>query len=361
MIITKTPFRFTLGGGGTDLPSYYSKYGGFIFAAGLSKYMYISVNQPFDGLVRVKYSESETVKHRDEVKHGIAREAMRMLGFETGIEITSTADLPAGTGLGSSSCYAVGLLNALHAIKREYVPLPDLAEEACELEIEILRSPIGKQDQYMASFGGLTILAISKDGVVEVRSARVDDSVIDDLNRNLLMFYTNTQRSANEILSGQSRGVQQGRQDVVESMHTIKEIGYKVLDAVESGNLTDVGLLFDEHWQYKKKISKKMSNPHFDELYVMAKENGALGGKITGAGGGGFFLFYVEGDHHRFIEKMECLGLKPLRYRFDFEGTKVLINLRDGGSRSPSGPVEKNHCKSGKLIVADASTSDPRD
>ncbi|CUS76662.1 D-glycero-alpha-D-manno-heptose-7-phosphate kinase [Candidatus Kryptonium thompsonii] len=331
MIITRTPFRITLGGGGTDLPSYYSKYGGFIFAAGINKYMYISVNRPIvDDLVRVKYSKSEIVSHREELQHDIAREAMRMMNIEKGIEIVSMADVPAGTGLGSSSCYAVGLLNALHTMKREFVDLQTLAEEACELEINRLGKPIGKQDQYMAAFGGLTVLDIDKDGTVKVRKARVSDTTIDDLNRNLLMFYTNTSRSADAILYEQSKSVKEGKQNVVESMHYIKEIGYKILEAVESGNITEVGILFDKHWAYKKKISSKMSNPYFDYIYDTAKKAGALGGKITGAGGGGFFVFYVEEKHSKFKEEMKRLGLREMRYRFDFEGTKVLVNFMDG-------------------------------
>jgi len=329
MIITRTPFRITLGGGGTDLPSYYSKYGGFIFAAGINKYMYIDVNRPFDELIRVKYSKSEKVKNTDEVKHDIAREAMKMLGIERAIEIVSIADLPAGTGLGSSSCYAVGILNALHAFKRKYISLYDLAEEACKLEIDILKAPVGKQDQYMAAFGGLTILNIGKDGRVKVREAQITNSTIEDLNRNLLMFYTNISRSAYKILSEQCKGAREEKKNVVDNMHYIKEIGYKILEAVESGNLTDVGLLFDKHWQYKKKISSKMSNSRFDEIYEIAKNNGALGGKICGAGGGGFFMFYVENNHGKFIKKMQELNLRPMKYRFDFEGTKVLVNLRD--------------------------------
>ena len=191
MIITRTPFRFTFGGGGTDLPSYYERYGGFVFAAGINKYMFININRPIvDDLVRVKYSLSETVGHREELKHEIAKEAMRMMGIENSLEISSMADAPAGTGLGSSSCYAVGLLNALHSMKREYVPLQELAEEACELEIKRLGKPIGKQDQYMAAFGGLRVLEIDKSGKVKVRSPRLREYCLDDLNRNLLMFYT---------------------------------------------------------------------------------------------------------------------------------------------------------------------------
>jgi D-glycero-alpha-D-manno-heptose-7-phosphate kinase len=328
MIITRTPFRITLGGGGTDLPAYYSKYGGFVFAAGLNKYMFISINRPIvDDLIRIKYTKSETVERRDQVQHEIARAAMEMTGVENALEIVSMADVPAGTGLGSSSCYAVGLLNAIHTLNREYIPIKDLAEEACRLEIEHLKKPIGKQDQYMAAFGGLTVLNIDKDGTVEVKKANVSDETIDDLNRNLLMFYTSTQRDANHILAEQTRGADTGKKDVIESMHLIKEIGRKILEAIESGNLTDVGLLFDKHWQYKKKISAKMSNPRFDEIYTIARQNGALGGKISGAGGGGFFVFYVEDNHGRFRQVMKTLGLREMRYRFDFEGSKVLINF----------------------------------
>lgn len=331
MIITRTPFRFTLGGGGTDLPSYYSKYGGFIFAAAINKYMFINLNRPIiDDLLRVKYTKSEMVEHREELKHDIAKEAMRMMEIENAIEIISMADVPAGTGLGSSSCYSVGLLNGLHTLKRDYIALQSLAEEACDLEINRLGKPIGKQDQYLATFGGLTVLDIDKDGVVRVIKANISDATIDDLNRNLLMFYTNTSRSADDILSEQSKGAKEDKKDVVESMHYIKELGYKILEAVESGSITDVGLMFDQHWQYKKKISSKMSNPHFDKIYDIAKETGALGGKISGAGGGGFFIFYVEEKLSRFREKMKELGLREMRYRFDFEGTKVLINFVDG-------------------------------
>ena len=329
MIITRTPFRVTLGGGGTDLSSYYSKYGGFIFAAGIAKYMYIDVNQPFDGLVRIKYSRSETVKNVDSVEHEIAREALKMMGIKQGIEVVSIADIPAGTGLGSSSCYTVGILNALHTFKLDHISLYDLAEEACKLEIDILGAPIGKQDQYMAAFGVFTILEIEKDGVVKVRNAQISEDNIDELNRNMLMFYTHTSHRSSDILEGQSRGIERNEKELVDSMHRIKEIGYQILEAVESSNLSRVGTLFDEHWQQKKKLSTRMTNPRFDEIYRVAMENGALGGKISGAGGGGFFVFYVEKEHRKFKDKMKEAGLRPMRYRFDFEGSKVLVNFRD--------------------------------
>jgi len=328
MIITRTPFRFTLGGGGTDLPAYYSKYGGFIFSAGINKYMFININQPAaDDLIRIKYDNSETVESLDLIKHDIAREALRMMYIKNNIDIASMADIPGGTGLGSSSCYAVGLLNALHALKKQNISRKQLAEKACKLEIDILKRPIGKQDQYIATFGGLTVLDIDKKGKVKVRSAKLSDETIENLNKNILMFYTNTSRDANVILAEQTHGAKQEQKNVIESMHYIKEIGYKILKAAESGNITDVGVLFDKHWQYKKKISTKMSNPRFDKIYDIAKENGALGGKISGAGGGGFFIFYVEKKHKNFIDTMEKIGLREMKYCFDFEGTKVLANF----------------------------------
>jgi D-glycero-alpha-D-manno-heptose-7-phosphate kinase len=330
MIITRTPFRFTIGGGGTDLASYYSLHGGFIFAAAIDKYMFININRPVvDDCVRVKYTSSEMVSHRDEVKHGIAREAMRMMDIENALEVVSMADVPAGTGLGSSSCYAVGLLNALHTMKRDYVTLHDLAEEACTLEIDGLRKPIGKQDQFMAAFGGLTVLDIGKDGSVKVRRAAASDSVVDDLNRNILMFYTNTSRSADDILKEQSTGAREGKKEVVESLHHIKEIGYRILDAVEGGDITSIGRMLDEHWEHKKKMSSKITNERFDAIYRRAKECGALGGKVSGAGGGGFFLFYVEDGQSRLRDEMRKMGLREMRYRFDLEGSKVLVNFMD--------------------------------
>ena len=328
MIITRTPFRITFGGGGTDLPAYYSRYGGFAFSAGIDKYMFINVNRPIvDDLVRVKYTKSEIVTHRDQLQHDIAREAMSMLGIENALEIISLADVPAGTGLGSSSCYAVGLLNALHSLKREYTPLEQLAQEACRLEIDILKKPIGKQDQYMAAFGGLTILEIDKDGKVKVKPANISEETIDNLNRNILIYYTQVQRNADEILEEQSQSIIKGQKNVTESMHYLKEIGHKMVEAMETGNITDAGLLLDSHWQHKRRISSKMSNPYIDEIYATAKQNGALGGKISGAGGGGFFLFYIEKDHPKFRSAMKKFGLREMRYRFDYEGTKVLVNI----------------------------------
>jgi D-glycero-alpha-D-manno-heptose-7-phosphate kinase len=328
MIITRTPFRITLGGGGTDLPSYYKKYGGFIFSAGINKYMFVDVNRPAaDDLIRVKYSQSETVERLDDVQHELAREALRITGIEKNIEISSVADIPAGTGLGSSSCYAVGLLNAIHALKRDHLSLLELAEEDFTIEAEVLKHPIGKQDPYLAALGGLMVLDIGKDGVVKVRKANVSLEVADELNRNMLVFFTGQTRNAKEILAEQSKSVAENEKSVMESMHYIKELGQEILEVVEDGNLDEVGKKFHAHWQHKKKISSKMTNPAFDKIYEAALATGALGGKISGAGGGGFFTFYVPGDQRALREKMRELGLREMRYRFDFEGSKVLVDF----------------------------------
>ncbi len=327
MIITRTPFRVTLGGGGTDLPAYYEKYGGFIFAAGLDKYMYVTVNRPMeDELIRLKYSENEVVKHVKDIKHGIAREALLMSGIEKQVEISSVADVSGGTGLGSSSCYAVGVLHALHAMKRDYVSLQTLAEEDFTIEATKLKRPIGKQDPYMAAFGGLTVLDIAKDGKVKVRKANVSMATADILNRNMLMFFTGVTRSADTILATQQKNFKANSKDATESMHYIKEIGQEILAAMEDDDPDKVGKLFDAHWQHKKKTATGMSNAEFDRIYQVAKDSGALGGKISGAGGGGFFTFYVPEKHKEFRRAMR-FNLREMNYRFDYHGSKLVVDL----------------------------------
>jgi len=328
MIITRTPFRITLGGGATDLPSYYEKYGGFIFSAGIDRYMFVSINRPMeDDLIRLKYTQSEAVERVDQLHHYIAREILRLTGVEKQIEVSSVADVSAGTGLGSSSCYAVGLLHALHTLKRDYVPLSTLAEEDFHVEAEILKRPIGKQDPYLAAFGGLTVLDIATDGTVKVRKAGVSAEAAGELNRNMLLFFTGVKRSADGILTEQSKGMREERKGVVESMHYIKQIGQEILEAMESDNVDAVGRLFDAHWQHKKKTAVQMTNPEFDRLYDAAKRAGALGGKISGAGGGGFFTFYVPDNHKKFREAMRQEGLREMTYGFDVEGSKVLVDF----------------------------------
>ena len=328
MIITRTPFRVTLGGGGTDLPSYYSRFGGFIFSFAIDKYMYINVNRPVaDNFIRIKYSSSEKVARVKDLKHDIARACLEKHKITHSIEIASMADIPAGSGLGSSSCYTVGLLHALHTLKREYLSLQRLAEEACKIEINILQKPMGKQDQYLAAFGGFTILEISKEGRVIVSHANVSNGTLEDLKSNLLMFFTGVKRVNKKILGEQSSSTEENNKEVLESLHYIKESGYRILEIVESGNTTELGKMFDEHWQYKKKLAKGITNPEFDKIYDTAMKNGAIGGKISGAGGGGFFLFYCESGKEKLRSAMAEMGLKEMRFDFDFEGTKILANF----------------------------------
>ncbi len=330
MIITRTPFRMTLGGGGTDLPSYYEKHGGFIFSFALNKYMFITVKRPFaDRLIRLKYNISETVEKLSELKHDIARECLTKLNITNSIDVVSMADIPAGSGLGSSSSYTVGLLNALHTMKRDYIPLHELAEEACDIEMYRLNKPMGKQDQYLAAYGGFSVLEIDNNGNVKVRLAKVSNTAIEGLNRNLLSFYTGVQRKNVGILARQNTSTKKNDKQVLDSLHYIKESGYKILDIVESGNITELGHMFDEHWKFKKRLAKGITNPQFDKIYEIAKQNGALGGKITGAGGGGFFLFYCEENQSKLRKAMIDAGLKEMRFDFDYEGTKVLVNFMD--------------------------------
>lgn len=333
MIITRTPFRITLGGGGTDLPSYYSEYGGFIFAVTIDKYMYINVNTPIvDDLIRLKYSRYEEVSDVDKVQHGLAREALKLMGIRNSIEIQSMADIPAGTGLGSSGCYLVGLLNALHCYRIQPVLQQDLAEEACYIEISILKEPVGKQDQYTAAFGGFITMDIDKNGIVKVKRPSLSEDIMDDLESSLLIYYTHTSRSTGEILKEQSKAAEdkkaEGHLTVVDSLHIIRDIGKKSLDAVCKGNLDEFGKLMHEHWKTKKRLSKKVTNTSIDDLYELGMKNGALGGKILGAGGGGFMMFYCPKEYQtKLTQAMTSAGLRRMRFKFDFDGSKVMMNI----------------------------------
>ena len=333
MIITRTPFRVTLGGGGTDFPSFYRENGGFILAAAIDKYMYLNVNTPIvDDKIRVRYTGSEMVDHVDDVQHTLAREALRHFGISTGIEIVSVADIPAGTGLGSSSSYLVGLLNALHALLQDQATPQRLAEEACHIELEVLNKPIGKQDQYMAAFGGLTALDIAPDGSVSLTRLDLDLDLLESLEHNILMFFTNEMRDATAILKEQVEATRTKDLIVVKSLREIKDIGHEISDSISKGNLRRFGELLDVHWQSKKRLSKGISNPQIDAWYELAKRNGAIGGKISGAGGGGFLMLYCEENKARLRGAMRAAGLRELKFRFDFEGSKVVFDVvsRDG-------------------------------
>jgi len=347
MIITRTPFRLTLGGGGTDLPSFYGDHGGFILAAAIDKYMFLNVNTPIvDDKIRVRYTGSEMVDHVDDVKHTLAREALKYFGVTSGIEIVSIADIPAGTGLGSSSSYLVGLLNALHTLLQDQATPQKLAEEACRIELEVLRKPIGKQDQYMAAFGGLTTLDIDPGGNVSVKRLDLDMDLVESLEHNILMFYTHEMRDATTILRKQDAAARTKDRTVVRSLREIKDIGLEISDAISKGNLRRFGELLDVHWESKKRLSEGISNPQIDAWYELAKQNGAVGGKISGAGGGGFLMLYCEENKARLREVMRAAGLRELKFRFDFEGSKVVFDVvsRDGRLAHNHRRSSNNHC-----------------
>lgn len=327
MIVTRTPLRIPLGGGGTDLPSYYTQYGGFLISAAVDKYIYITVNRRFENSIRVSYSKTEIVDSPEEIQHPIVREALKLLQIDSNLEITSIADLPANTGLGSSSAFTVGLLNALHTYKKEKVSAQELAEEACHIEIERLNEPIGKQDQYLAAFGGIVSLEIDRLGSVKVEQLNLPENTLDQLESNCLLFYTGIKRSAGDILSAQNKSNGGPYNGSLEAMHQIKEIGRKVKESFQQGDLDQFGQLLDRHWQTKKSLSDKISDPQIDRWYDLAKSEGALGGKLMGAGGGGFFMFYCNNGKNGFRHSLNRAGLKEMRFRIDWEGSKVLFNL----------------------------------
>jgi D-glycero-alpha-D-manno-heptose-7-phosphate kinase len=325
MIITRSPLRITLGGGGTDLPSYYRKHGGFLIAAAIDKHVYVTVMRPFVEGIYLKYSKLEHVSTPDEVQHPIIREAIRMLGFRTPqVEITTLADIPAGTGLGSSGSFSTALLKALYAHRRLLLHPNELAELACDIEINRLGEPIGKQDQYIAAYGGVTCFTFNQDDTVDATPLKLSMDTMFDLEDNLLLFFTGFSRSAGSILKDQKTRTEQSDESMIQNLHYVKDLGLRSRDALERGDTALFGELMHEHWEHKKCRSGGMSNPQIDEWYQLARTHGAIGGKLVGAGGGGFLLFYSE-DHRRLREAMTGAGLEEVRFRFDFEGTKVLF------------------------------------
>jgi len=354
MIITKTPFRITLGGGGTDVPSFYREHGGFVLAVAIDKYMYLNVNTPIlDDSIRVQYNRTELVRHVDEIQHTLVREALHFFHIDNGIEIVSIADIPAGTGLGSSSSYLVGLLNAMHTLTRTPVSTQELAEEACHIELDCLQKPIGKQDQYMAAFGALTALEIAKDGKVSVSHPPLSMELVDALESNILLFYTGAARDAVTILREQDGATRSKDKVVVGSLREIKDIGIEIGNAIVKGDVRRFGQLLDVHWQMKKKLSGGISSPEIDAWYALAKRNGAIGGKICGAGGGGFLMLYCEENKHRLRDAMRRAGLCELNFRFEFEGSKVVFDMvsRDGRLAHIQRQERTHPFRSGSLVA----------
>jgi D-glycero-alpha-D-manno-heptose-7-phosphate kinase len=329
VIVTRTPVRIPLGGGGTDLPSYASKHGGYLVSAAIDKYTFITVNpRKLDRLIRASYSQTEVVDDLDRLQHPIIRETLRFVGITGGIEIASISDVPQSSGLGSSASFTVGLLNALHTLKREYLPLTALAEEACHIEIDVLKEPIGKHDQYMTALGGITSLGIDEAGAVTASAVTCRAGALEEFERSILLFYTGRSRSASSVLRHQDSATARGDRDVIDRLHRIKAIGRDVKEALETGRLRRFGELMHDHWIAKRGLSASVSDSEIDRWYAVAREAGALGGKLLGAGGGGFFMLYCEPDRK---EKLRTAlageGLVEMPFRFDFEGTKVLANL----------------------------------
>jgi D-glycero-alpha-D-manno-heptose-7-phosphate kinase len=326
MIIARSPLRITLGGGGTDLPSYYREHGGFLIAAAIDKYVFVTVMRPFTPGIYLKYSQLEHARQVSEVHHPIIREAIQMLDFKTPqLEITTLTDIPAGTGLGSSGSFTTALLKALYAHRRRLLHPSELAQLACHIEIDLLKEPIGKQDQYIAAYGGITCFDFNQDDSVTAEPLDVSMHTLFDLEDNLLLFFTGFSRNAGSILKDQQVRTTQNDEEMLKNLHYVKELGCRSKEALLSDNPEVFGELMHEHWLHKKRRSGGMSNAQIDEWYELAMKNGAVGGKLVGAGGGGFLMFYAS-DRNRLRHTMAKAGLEEVRFRFDFEGTKVILS-----------------------------------
>jgi Predicted kinase related to galactokinase and mevalonate kinase len=326
MIITRSPLRISLGGGGTDLPSYYEHHGGFLIAAAIDRYVYVTVNRPFGAGIRLKYSNIENCDTVDEVQHPILREALRMMNLRTPqIEITTLAEIPSGTGLGSSGSFTTALVKGLYAHRRRLLHSSEVARLACEIEIDRLHEPVGKQDQYIAAYGGVTCFDFHPDGSVEARPLAIGMDTLFELEDNLLLFFTGFSRSAGSLLQDQKSRSEAADPEMIENLHYVKELGHRSQSALEAGRCTEFGELMHEHWEHKKLRTSGMSNPQIDEWYELGRRKGAIGGKLVGAGGGGFLMFYAE-DRKGLRQAMRDAGLEEVRFRFDFEGTKVMMS-----------------------------------
>lgn len=327
MIISRTPLRITLGGGGTDLPSFYTKYGGFLISGAINKHVYVGVNRQFYNTYSLKYSKVEMKESIDQIEHNLIREALRLLDIPPGIEVTSLADIPSGTGLGSSGAFLVSLLNSLHLYKgKNSNSKRQLAEEACKIELDILKEHEGKQDKYACAFGGIKAYEFNKNGSVSVIPLVNEDMVISELKNNLLFFFTGIKRQgkASDALKNQDIKTKEDDSDMLRNLLEIKNIGLRTKKAFEDLDFDTFGYLLNDHWKIKKKYSPSSTNDFIDGCYQTALDNGALGGKIMGAGGGGgFFMFYHPGtdkEKWSFIDVMKQKGLKQMDYSFDNEG-----------------------------------------
>ncbi len=326
MIICRSPLRISLGGGGTDLPSYYEKHGGFVVSAAINRYVYVTINEAFRPVILLKYSKLEEVETVAEINHPMIREAMKLVGHAGPIDLANLADIPAGTGMGSSGSFATALLLALHTFRKEYISPKELAEQAYHLEHDIICQPVGKQDQYISAIGGITEVVFNQDGSTSFRPLCLSVDTQAALEDNLLLFFTGYARSASGVLEDQDKKSRQDNEEMIKNLHVTKELGVESALALEKGNLKYFAELMSTHWRIKRKRSEGMSNGHIDELYQLGMDNGALGGKLVGAGAGGFLMFYAE-DKSRLRSAMHAAKLKEIHMRFDFEGTQVMVHL----------------------------------
>ena len=327
MLIVRAPVRITFGGGGTDLPSYYSSFGGFSVTAAIDKYVYIVLHDRFDPGYRFSYSKTEIIDRAEDIQHPVIREAVKLIGPFEPLELISIADLPARTGLGSSGAFAVAVLNALHIFRKEHVPPGVLAEEACQISIEKLHEPSGKQDEYTAAYGGINSFGISMDGKVNVSPLRISRATVSELQSQLLLFYTGITRESKVILEAQRQATADRDENTLERLHRVKQIGIDSKNALEDGNLHEFGRLLREHWETKRLLAGNTTTPELDATYDLALKNGADGGKIMGAGGGGFFMFHCESDRRKLIEALQKHGLRQLDFKFEYEGCKAVADL----------------------------------
>ena len=326
MILTRSPLRISLGGGGTDLPSYSAINGGFVISAAINKYVYVAVNRPFAPGISLKYSSTENVNRVEEISHPIIREVLNLFNLRTPqIEISTVADIPSGTGLGSSGSFTTGLIKALYTHYKFPIHANRIAEIACEIELEKLKEPIGKQDQYIAAHGGIASMSFRENGNVDVEPLRLSPSTIFDLEHNLLLFYTRKVRSASSLLLDQHTKSLKKDTKMKDNLDQIKEIGIQIGRALEDNKPKLFGSLMNEHWNLKRVRTEGMTNDDIDNWYAIARSNGGLGGKLVGAGGGGFLMFYAE-DAQSLRKAMSRIGLEELRFKFDFEGTKVVLS-----------------------------------
>ena len=326
MILSRAPVRLSMGGGGTDLASYYREHGGFLLATSINKFVYILLNRRFEDNFRLSYSKTEIINTIEEIEHPIFRESIKFVGIEGKVEIVSVADVPSNCGLGTSSTFTVALLNALYAYRRDYIGIDKLAEAACHIEINVLNEPIGKQDQYASAFGGFNAYYFEKDGTVRVEPLRIKEEMMIELQNNIFLFYLNKNRSASSILKEQNDKSKKNDAATIEKLHKIKEIGLYTKKILEEGKINEFGEVLHNHWLTKKGLSDKISDPYIDEAYELALKNGAIGGKVVGAGGGGFLLLYCPNNKPKPIEALRNFGLKPTWFSFEFEGAKKIFS-----------------------------------